>query len=463
VKPVNEGSSVGVEILRDGDNRRAEIARAWRYDRRIMVEAFIPGRELTVAVMGDRPLEVTEIDTGHVFYDYDAKYADGGSRHTLPAPVHPAIRNQAMQVALRAHQALGCRGVTRADFRYDDTAGEPGRLYILEVNTQPGMTRTSLVPSRQPMSASPSPSSAPGWCGRRGMARSITAGSRAPGSRTRRELDRPSRLRLWLKRRRGLAKPAALGLLGLAALGAVGVGLYIADPAGRVQAVVENAAGIGDAAGLQLREVIVEGRRNTPRELIQAALGVERGDPMLGFSPADARARLETIAWVESAHVERRLPGTILVRLTERTPFAIWQQGGRFAVIDREGKVVTTETLDAFGPLPLVVGAGADRTAAPLYDLLSAHGEVLRTHPGPGARRRAALEPAPAQRRRRAAAGRPGSPRAEPAGGASPAPRAARPPAGRHRHAPADRLVLRQPPAPEPPPQQQRRPAGNRG
>jgi len=148
VKPVNEGSSVGVEIFRDGDNRRADVARAWPYDRRIMAEAYIPGRELTVAVMGDRPLDVTEIDTGHVFYDYDAKYADGGSRHTLPAPVHPSIRQQAMEAALRAHQALGCRGVSRADFRYDDTAGEPGQLYILEVNTQPGMTRTSLVPEQ---------------------------------------------------------------------------------------------------------------------------------------------------------------------------------------------------------------------------------------------------------------------------------------------------------------------------
>ena len=148
VKPVNEGSSVGVEILRDGDNRRADVARNWKFDRRIMAEAYIPGRELTVAVMGDRPLDVTEIDTGHVFYDYDAKYADGGSRHTLPAPVHPAIREQAMDAALRAHQALGCRGVSRSDFRYDDTAGEPGQLYILEVNTQPGMTRTSLVPEQ---------------------------------------------------------------------------------------------------------------------------------------------------------------------------------------------------------------------------------------------------------------------------------------------------------------------------
>ncbi len=148
VKPVNEGSSVGVEILRAGDNRRAEIARAWRFDRRIMTEAFIPGRELTVAVMGDRALEVTEIDTGNIFYDYDAKYAAGGSRHTLPAPVHPAVREQAMAIALSAHRALGCRGVSRADLRYDDTAGEPGQLFLLEVNTQPGMTRTSLVPEQ---------------------------------------------------------------------------------------------------------------------------------------------------------------------------------------------------------------------------------------------------------------------------------------------------------------------------
>jgi D-alanine-D-alanine ligase len=148
VKPVNEGSSVGVTILRAGDNRRAEIARGWKFDRRIMAEAFVPGRELTVAVMGARALEVTEIDTGNVFYDYEAKYAEGGSRHTLPARVHPRIRDQAMAIALRAHQALGCRGVTRADLRYDDTAGEPGRLVLLEVNTQPGMTRTSLVPEQ---------------------------------------------------------------------------------------------------------------------------------------------------------------------------------------------------------------------------------------------------------------------------------------------------------------------------
>ncbi|MBO1080805.1 D-alanine--D-alanine ligase [Roseomonas haemaphysalidis] len=145
VKPVNEGSSVGVEILRDGDNRRAEIARAWRFGPQVMVEEFIPGRELTVAVMGDEALAVTEIDTGHVFYDYDAKYADGGSRHMIPAPVPENIAQEAKRIAQLAHDALGCRGVSRADLRYDD---QTGRVVLLEVNTQPGMTRTSLVPEQ---------------------------------------------------------------------------------------------------------------------------------------------------------------------------------------------------------------------------------------------------------------------------------------------------------------------------
>ena len=148
VKPVDEGSSVGVTILREGDNRRREIARSWSHGPRIMAESYVPGRELTVAVMGDRALAVTEIATGHVFYDYDAKYADGGSQHLLPAPVPEAVAEEAKRVALAAHQALGCRGVSRSDFRYDDTAGEPGRLVLLEVNTQPGMTPTSLLPEQ---------------------------------------------------------------------------------------------------------------------------------------------------------------------------------------------------------------------------------------------------------------------------------------------------------------------------
>ena len=148
IKPVNEGSSVGVEIMRDGGNRRAEVAATWRFGPTALVEEVIPGRELTVGVMGDRALDVTDITSTNLFYDYEAKYAAGGSRHIIPAAIHPAIYQQAKDVALAAHRALGCRGATRSDFRYDDTAGEPGRLILLEVNTQPGLTPTSLLPEQ---------------------------------------------------------------------------------------------------------------------------------------------------------------------------------------------------------------------------------------------------------------------------------------------------------------------------
>ena len=149
VKPVNEGSSVGVTVVRGGDNRRAEIARSWTFGPTALVEEYIPGRELTVGVLDDRALAVTEIRAvAGTFYDYESKYADGGSRHIIPADVHPDAYARAMEVAVAAHRALGCRGATRCDFRYDDTAGEPGRLVLLEINTQPGLTPTSLLPEQ---------------------------------------------------------------------------------------------------------------------------------------------------------------------------------------------------------------------------------------------------------------------------------------------------------------------------
>jgi D-alanine-D-alanine ligase len=149
IKPVNEGSSIGVTVVRGGDNRRIEIARSWTYGPEALVEEFIPGRELTVGVMHDRALAVTEIQAvAGAFYDYESKYGDGGSNHILPARVHPDIAARAMEMAVAAHRAIGCRGATRCDFRYDDTKGEPGRLVLLEINTQPGMTPTSLLPEQ---------------------------------------------------------------------------------------------------------------------------------------------------------------------------------------------------------------------------------------------------------------------------------------------------------------------------
>jgi D-alanine-D-alanine ligase len=145
IKPPNEGSSVGVRVVKNG-NAPNFTEDNWPYGEEVLVERYIPGREITVAVMGDRPLGVTEIRPIEGFYDYRAKYTEGRALHLCPAPLPEPVYGEAMRLALQAHQALGCRGVSRADLRYDDTHGEPGRLYMLEVNTQPGMTPLSLVP-----------------------------------------------------------------------------------------------------------------------------------------------------------------------------------------------------------------------------------------------------------------------------------------------------------------------------
>jgi D-alanine-D-alanine ligase len=146
VKPVAEGSSVGVFIVTaEHPHPPQELYRDdWPFGETVMVERYIPGKELTCAVLGDRVLDVIEIVPATRFYDYEAKYAAGGSRHLLPAPILPNVYQEVRRLSLAAHSALGCRGVSRADFRYDDRG--TGKLICLEVNTQPGMTETSLVP-----------------------------------------------------------------------------------------------------------------------------------------------------------------------------------------------------------------------------------------------------------------------------------------------------------------------------
>ena len=150
LKPVAEGSSVGIYIVReDHAHPPQELNSAdWALGEEIMAERYIPGRELTCAVMGDDSLGVTEIlpAEGLQFYDYEAKYAPGGSKHVLPAQILPDVYQIIQKLALKAHKALGCRGVSRADFRFDENATGNDRLVCLEVNTQPGMTQTSLVP-----------------------------------------------------------------------------------------------------------------------------------------------------------------------------------------------------------------------------------------------------------------------------------------------------------------------------
>jgi D-alanine-D-alanine ligase len=148
VKPVAEGSSVGVHIVDHSSNGPPSIILEKRemYGTHVMVERFIPGRELTCSVMGDVALGVIEIVPAAGFYDYRAKYETGGSKHILPAEIPPDIYRRCQQISLQAHQTIGCRGVSRADLRFDDTPGQENPLVLLEINTQPGMTGTSLVP-----------------------------------------------------------------------------------------------------------------------------------------------------------------------------------------------------------------------------------------------------------------------------------------------------------------------------
>jgi D-alanine-D-alanine ligase len=149
IKPVAEGSSVGVFIVHANlSHPPQELTRSdWAFGDRVLLEPFIPGKELTCAVMGDKPLGVIEIvPVGEAFYDYRAKYAPGGSKHLLPAPIRADVYEEVRRLSLVAHRSLECRGVTRADFRYDDSRPGTEGLFCLEINTQPGMTETSLVP-----------------------------------------------------------------------------------------------------------------------------------------------------------------------------------------------------------------------------------------------------------------------------------------------------------------------------
>jgi D-alanine-D-alanine ligase len=151
LKPVNEGSSVGVAIVTDESNYGSPIGRdvegPWKHFDRLLAEPFIRGRELTVAVLGGEALAVTELKPHNDFYDFEAKYTDGVTEHICPAQIPEDIAAIMMDMAARAHRVLGCKGASRSDFRWDDTQGEAG-VYLLEINTQPGMTPLSLVPEQ---------------------------------------------------------------------------------------------------------------------------------------------------------------------------------------------------------------------------------------------------------------------------------------------------------------------------
>ena len=148
IKPCKEGSSIGVKIISDGTTLPHSTDDLWKYGDGFMVERFIPGRELTVAVMGDKALGITELRPNSGFYDFESKYSEGKTNHIIPADLPASVSKIAMESAVEAHKILGCKGITRSDFRYDDQESGADGLYLLELNTQPGLTPLSLVPEQ---------------------------------------------------------------------------------------------------------------------------------------------------------------------------------------------------------------------------------------------------------------------------------------------------------------------------
>jgi len=192
--------------------------------------------------------------------------------------------------------------------------------------------------------------------------------TRAPRNSVR---DRPAKWKLLLRRQRRLVRPAGWVAFGLAVVVALVVTFHSAAPGGSLATMRERLGTVTASLGFRVRHVVIEGRANTPEPLLRSAIGINPGDPILGFSVEQARARIETIPWVDHATVERRLPGTIVVFLQERRPFAIWQNHGKFVLIDRAGQVVTNQDVSQFQHLPLVVGQGAPEAAAALLDALN--------------------------------------------------------------------------------------------
>ena len=189
-------------------------------------------------------------------------------------------------------------------------------------------------------------------------------------------IDRPSRLSLWLRRSRRLLRPLAWATIGFGVLLLVAM---MARSAGSGDLPGRLRDALASAMGLRVEHVVIEGRANTPEPLLRAALGVMPGDSLLAFSVSAARQRIETLTWVENASVERRMPDTVVVKLTERRPFAVWQNQKKFALIDRNGQVVGDQDVAAFGNLPLVVGADAPAHATALLDALAAQ-PALQSH-----------------------------------------------------------------------------------
>jgi cell division protein FtsQ len=183
--------------------------------------------------------------------------------------------------------------------------------------------------------------------------------------------DRPPKWKLFLRRQRWMLRPLGWGCAGVAVAGMGVVLLRNAQPGSTIASLRERIGTVTADAGMRIKDIVIEGRANTPEPILRAALGINKGDPIIGFSLEQARMRIEKLTWVAHATVERRLPGTIVVVLWERRPFAIWQNQGKYLLIDRDGQPVTDEEVARFRDLPLIVGPGAPAAARVLLDALT--------------------------------------------------------------------------------------------
>jgi cell division protein FtsQ len=190
--------------------------------------------------------------------------------------------------------------------------------------------------------------------------------------------DRPGRLKLLLRRQKKYIRPASWLACGAGVFLFGVITVRTSAPSSTLATLRERVGSVTAVAGLRVNDVVIQGRANTPEPLLRAALGVNKGDPILGFSVEQARERIESLSWVEQATIERQLPGTVVVYLKERRPFAIWQNQGKFVLIDRNGQVVANQNVAEFHTLPLVVGPGAPSGAATLVDALTDRPELQK-------------------------------------------------------------------------------------
>ncbi len=399
IKPPAEGSSVGVKIVRELDNAPPMTAESWKFGDQVLVEPYIPGRELTVGVLGDgageRPLAVTELKPKVGFYDYEAKV------HRAGGPSISSRRRSRKRAIGRARHGRGRGGAPLAGLPQRHPRGLPLRRHrrraghALPAGAQyparhdaalPGagagallrheLSRSLPVDRRgghEPMSAAKAkrptqknPTAKP----RKTSAAATKAKARSqpkakPAVRTTSARPKPGLFdRL---RPRTLARGVALVLL-------VGVGLWSWQSgfvSRQVDAAFDGLYGLSADLGLRVGNVHVVGREHTGSEEILATLAVAQGSPLLAFDPHGARQRLEQLPWVESAAVERRLPDLIHVTLVERRPLALWQLGGLLQVIDERGQVIAGARPEDFAGLPMVVGEGAAGEAQALFAVLA--------------------------------------------------------------------------------------------